>query len=207
MREPQLSAIAEGRAANDSTASLLRATLCHRFPQPCGIGLGSGGRWPASHSFSGGWFRLRFLLRRNREREGDGGSRRSARSGGTMTKGECRQPRDVCRCPNHGSKQLDRGPHPLGNLLSVGLHRDGVGPRRTAVSSASIAETWCCESSKSKTSKFSAMRAGFVDFGMAERPCCTSSAASPARATSHGRVRWPAAWVRRMRSCRRHSRR
>jgi len=27
-------------------------------------------------------------------------------------------------------------------------------------------------SSKSKTSKFSAMRAGLVDFGIAERPCC-----------------------------------
>ena len=27
-------------------------------------------------------------------------------------------------------------------------------------------------SSKSKTSKFSAMRAGLTDFGIAERPCC-----------------------------------
>jgi hypothetical protein len=38
------------------------------------------------------------------------------------------------------------------------------------VSSASIAAIWSRESWKSKASKFSAMRAGLVDFGIAERP-------------------------------------
>ena len=49
----------------------------------------------------------------------------------------------------------------------------GSGPPRTPVSSASIAVISSLESSKSKTSKFSAMRPGLVDLGIAERPSCT----------------------------------
>src|SRR5215216_6266791 len=48
----------------------------------------------------------------------------------------------------------------------------GSGPPRTPVSSASIAAICSLASSKPKTSKFSAMRAGLVDFGIAERPSC-----------------------------------
>ena len=43
----------------------------------------------------------------------------------------------------------------------------GSGPPRTPVSSASIAASSSAVSSKSKTSKFSAMRAGVTDFGIA----------------------------------------
>src|SRR5215216_3083201 len=48
----------------------------------------------------------------------------------------------------------------------------GSGPPRLPVSSASIAASSPAVSSKLETSKFSAMRCGLVDFGMAERPCC-----------------------------------
>jgi hypothetical protein len=42
----------------------------------------------------------------------------------------------------------------------------GSGPPRRPVSSASIAVSSSLVSSKSKTSRFSAMRCGLVDFGM-----------------------------------------
>jgi hypothetical protein len=42
----------------------------------------------------------------------------------------------------------------------------GSGPPRTPVSRASIAARWSAPSSKSKTSKFSAMREGVIDFVM-----------------------------------------
>src|SRR6266496_4161731 len=48
----------------------------------------------------------------------------------------------------------------------------GSGPPRRPVSRPSIAASCSPVSRKSKMSKFSAMRCGFVDFGMAERPCC-----------------------------------
>jgi hypothetical protein len=47
----------------------------------------------------------------------------------------------------------------------------GSGPPRTPVSSASIAAISSGDSSKSKTSKFSAIRLARTDFGMAEKPC------------------------------------
>jgi transposase len=49
----------------------------------------------------------------------------------------------------------------------------GSGPPRRLVSSPSIAVIWSADRSKSKTSMFSAIRLGLVDFGIAERPCCT----------------------------------
>src|SRR6185437_11914918 len=48
----------------------------------------------------------------------------------------------------------------------------GSGPPRLPVSSLSMAATSSVVSSKSNTSKFSAMRWGLVDFGMTERPSC-----------------------------------
>ena len=61
-----------------------------------------------------------------------------------------------------------------------GRGTSGSGPLRTPVSSASILDCSSAVSSKSKTSKFSAIRPGLVDFGIAERPCAAASAASPA---------------------------
>jgi|GEM_PF-2984822 len=46
----------------------------------------------------------------------------------------------------------------------------GLGPPRAPLSSASIAATSSAVSPKSRMSKFSAMRAGRTDFGMAEKP-------------------------------------
>ena len=46
----------------------------------------------------------------------------------------------------------------------------GSGPPRLPVSSPSMAAISSAVSSKSKTSKFSAMRCGLVDFGMTKRP-------------------------------------
>src|SRR5215212_4247440 len=67
-----------------------------------------------------------------------------------------------------------RGSHAPGISLPYAsrVMLSGSGPPRTPVSSASIAAICSPESSKSKTSKFSAMRAGLVDFGIAERPSC-----------------------------------
>ena len=48
----------------------------------------------------------------------------------------------------------------------------GSGPPRRPVSRPSIATILSADNSKSKTSMFSAMRLGLVDFGMTERPCC-----------------------------------
>jgi len=48
----------------------------------------------------------------------------------------------------------------------------GSGPLGTAVSRTSMAAISSLESSKPKTSKFSAMRATLVDFGIADRPSC-----------------------------------
>ena len=47
----------------------------------------------------------------------------------------------------------------------------GSGPPRMPVSSRSIAVTSSGDNAKSKTSKFSAMRCGLTDFGIAEMPC------------------------------------
>jgi hypothetical protein len=52
----------------------------------------------------------------------------------------------------------------------------GSGPPRLPVSSPSMATTSLVVSSKSNTSKFSAMRRCLVDFGMTERPYCRCSA-------------------------------
>ena len=52
-----------------------------------------------------------------------------------------------------------------------GLSASGSGPPRTPLSSASIAATSSAVSEKSKTSKFSAMRCGLTDFGIAQKPC------------------------------------
>jgi hypothetical protein len=47
----------------------------------------------------------------------------------------------------------------------------GAGPPRVAVSRASIAATSSGVNAKSKMSKFSSMRCGLTDFGIAETPC------------------------------------
>ena len=48
----------------------------------------------------------------------------------------------------------------------------GSGPPRWSVSRPSIAMISSSVKSKLKTSMFSAMRDGLVDFGITERPCC-----------------------------------
>ena len=60
----------------------------------------------------------------------------------------------------------------IGRPYASSVMLSGSGPPRTPVSSASIAATCSGVSSKSKTSKFSAIRAGLTDFGIAERPSC-----------------------------------
>ena len=47
------------------------------------------------------------------------------------------------------------------------------GSGKSSLVFSTIAAICSLSSSKSKTSKFSAMRAGFVDLGIAERPSCT----------------------------------
>ena len=47
----------------------------------------------------------------------------------------------------------------------------GSGPPRTPVSSASMAATSAEVSAKPKTLKFSAIRVGLTDLGMADTPC------------------------------------
>jgi hypothetical protein len=73
---------------------------------------------------------------------------------------------------SHGSPAEHRW-RPFRDLAPERFERDGVGLRASAsaVSSASIAAISLEVSSKSKTSMFSAMRLGLVDFGMTERPC------------------------------------